>query len=300
MTFHEGELAVQRRAGVQDLAAKVGAGALRTTLTEEVAAFLAHRFLLVAGVGDPQERMWASPLVGPPGFAAVVDAQRLALAAAPHPGDPLERALDAGLSAVGLLALESSTRSRVRVNGTAGWIEDGIGVRVHEVFGNCPKYIQRRHPRELLGGGSAGPRGPETSRLDAEQSELVRRADTFFIASRHAERGADASHRGGAPGFVVVSEDGTRLSWGDYAGNNMFQTLGNLTTDPACGLLFVDWENGTTLQITGRAEIVWEGLRLAAWPGAQRLLEVTVEAIVAQGRGLPVRWDLIETALRAP
>lgn len=294
MSFHDGELEVQRRAGVERIAAKVGAGALGTALTEEVAAFLAQRFFLVAGAADPQGRIWASLLIGPPGFARPADASRLALAAAPQPGDPLERALEAGVTPVGLLALESSTRSRVRVNGTASRVPGGIGVEVGEVFGNCPKYIQRRDPKRLLGDGSAGKRGPEQDRLGGAETELVRSCDTFFIASHHAARGADASHRGGRPGFVVVGDDGRRLTWGDYAGNNMFKTLGNLSTDPRCGLLFVDWEEGTTLQISGRADVVWDDHRLEAWPGAQRLVEVGIESVVATERGFPVGWELVE------
>ena len=52
---------------------------------------------------------------------------------------------------------------------------------------------------------------------------------TFFIASVHAERGADASHRGGRPGFVEIRNHST-LAFPDYAGNQMFQTLGNIAT----------------------------------------------------------------------
>ena len=38
----------------------------------------------------------------------------------------------------------------------------------------------------------------------------------------------------------------------------MFQTLGNLSVDPRAGLLFVDFASGATLQLSGRAQIVWE------------------------------------------
>jgi hypothetical protein len=38
----------------------------------------------------------------------------------------------------------------------------------------------------------------------------------------------------------------------------MFQTLGNISTDPRVGLLFVEFDSGTTLQLTGRARILWD------------------------------------------
>ena len=54
----------------------------------------------------------------------------------------------------------------------------------------------------------------------------------------------DASHRGGQPGFVQVESD-RRLVFPDYAGNNHYNTIGNLVLDPRAGLLFVDFEQGS-------------------------------------------------------
>ena len=67
------------------------------------------------------------------------------------------------------------------------------------------------------------------------QADMVRRADTFFVATHHeadaddpvgVKSGNDISHRGGPPGFVQL-EGLDRLRWPDYVGNNFFQTLGN-------------------------------------------------------------------------
>jgi hypothetical protein len=161
------------------------------------------------------------------------------------------------------------------------------------VFGNCPKYIQRRFPREWL-----APQGDGVavvgSALDASQRALVETADTLFVASRHPTRGTDASHRGGRPGFVTVTEDGASLTFPDYPGNNMFQALGNLAVDPAIGLLFVDFKSGRTLQLSGDAEIVWDESRLAASPGAQRLIDVRVRELVDRPHGSALGWELVE------
>jgi predicted pyridoxine 5'-phosphate oxidase superfamily flavin-nucleotide-binding protein len=93
---------------------------------------------------------------------------------------------------------------------------------------------------------------------------------------------ADASHRGGPPGFVEVAGDGARLRFPDFPGNRMFQTLGNLAVDPRVGLLFVDWDTGTALQVTGRAEIVWADDR--------RGVVVRVDAVHERDRALRERW----------
>src|SRR4030095_14952481 len=66
-----------------------------------------------------------------------------------------------------------------------------------------------------------------TTALTESQRLAIERADTLFIASVHADAGADASHRGGQPGFVRGLGE-RRLVSPDYAGNNMFQTLGNI------------------------------------------------------------------------
>jgi uncharacterized protein len=75
------------------------------------------------------------------------------------------------------------------------------------------------------------------------------------------------------------------LTFPDYQGNNMFQTLGNLTADPVIGLLFVDWNSGRTLQLAGNAEIVWDAARLAIWPRAERLVDVRIARFATRAIG---------------
>jgi predicted pyridoxine 5'-phosphate oxidase superfamily flavin-nucleotide-binding protein len=128
----------------------------------------------------------------------------------------------------------------------------------------------------------------------------VRRADTFFIASAHPKRGADASHRGGRPGFVEVAGNGRRLAFPDYSGNRMFQTLGNLAVNTRTGLLFLDWETRNTLQLTGRAQITWDAHILRSRPGAERLVEVRLDAVHEHERAMPARWSLTEPHPRNP
>jgi len=91
-------------------------------------------------------------------------------------------------------------------------------------------------------------------RLDSAQQSRIANADTFFIGTFHPQAGADASHRGGFPGFVRVTA-GDQISFPDYPGNTMFNTLGNLRVNPRAGLLFVDFTTGDVLQLTGRARV---------------------------------------------
>src|SRR5262245_61632615 len=269
-TYHPGELEVQRRAGVRSEAEDVGriiSGRIPAAVAPLVAGF---RFAVAASI-DARGRVWASLLTGPAGFLKVVEETRLRIDARPAPGDPLAANLEADESAVlGLIVFDPATRRRLRFNGRAMTERGGrISLDIEQVYGNCRKYIQLRHlmdeartPAAAADRGAPARGAPGNLRplrspaLSLAQQARIGAADTFFIASAHAEGGADASHRGGRPGFVSVT-GATTLSFPDYAGNNMYNTLGNLVADPRAGLLFVDFESGDLLQMTGRARLVW-------------------------------------------
>ena len=70
----------------------------------------------------------------------------------------------------------------------------------------------------------------------------------------------------------------------------MFNTLGNITLNPNTGLLFIDFERNRTLQITGRAEIVWDGAQIEQYPGAERLVRFEMEAVIETQNALPFTW----------
>jgi ferredoxin-NADP reductase len=89
------------------------------------------------------------------------------------------------------------------------------------------------------------------------------------------------------------------LRWADYAGNNMFNSLGNIALHPRAGMVFIDWETGDTLQVTGPVEIFYDEHSL---PGAERTLELSVHAWIFTQRGLPLACPatLIEASLYNP
>jgi hypothetical protein len=56
---------------------------------------------------------------------------------------------------------------------------------------------------------------------------MLENADMLFLATGNAQRGNDASHRGGSPGFIeVVNKNTLRIP--DYPGNGLFNSLGNV------------------------------------------------------------------------
>jgi predicted pyridoxine 5'-phosphate oxidase superfamily flavin-nucleotide-binding protein len=298
MVFHEGERAVQERAGRAAQADKLGRG-IHEEIPDVFQPFLREQRLIIAGAADGGGRLWATALYGPRGFVQARDPHTLAIAARPLAGDALADAWRPG-TAVGLLAIELATRRRVRLNGTLASVDgEGSLLRMREVFGNCPRYIQTR----ALPADGAAPAGGSSARrtaeLDAAQRDWIAGADTFFIASAHPTRGADASHRGGTAGFVQL-RDARTLRWPDYAGNGMFQTLGNLAAHPEAGLLFIDFAAGAVLQLNGTARVSWDAADAAALRGAERVVEFTVAAVVERRAVLPAGWRLLEASPHNP
>jgi predicted pyridoxine 5'-phosphate oxidase superfamily flavin-nucleotide-binding protein len=292
--FHSGEREIQRRAGVVEEAQDVGR-IIGGTLTPAVGRFLARQRLAVASTLDAGGRVWASLLSGVPGFISPDGTAGLRIAARPIAGDPLEANLaKGGRPEIGLVVLDPQTRQRMRVNGVIGatgvigrFDDSGFRIDIRQVYGNCPKYIQLREaetdaPRAKL-------RPPTvTGRLDERQREWIGTADTLFIASFHPQGGADASHRGGRPGFIHVIGDG-RLVFPDYPGNAMFNTLGNLVEYPRAGLLFVDFATGDVLQLTGTVAL-----------DDSRSVTFDVQEVRETRAASPLRMRLVEYSPASP
>lgn len=292
LLYHTGELAVQTRVGRRDMADRIGRG-IHSSISPVAQDFLRAQRMAVVSTVDASGRVWASLLTGIPGFIHAVDEQTVQIAATPVFGDPLGDNLRAGAD-VGLLVIDLAKRRRMRVNGKAEVRPEGrISVRTSQVYANCPKYIQTREWEPYSSAVCLAPDVHRSTTLTTAQQDWITRADTFFVASFHGEGGADASHRGGNPGFIGVLNEST-LMWPDYAGNNMFQTLGNIAANPHAGLLFVDFVSGRTLQLTGTARLIWDADRVAEFMGAERLVEFHSDQAVEIAGTNPWRWRLVE------
>lgn len=68
------------------------------------------------------------------------------------------------------------------------------------------------------------------------------------------------NYRGGSPGFVrLLTNDtscGTTLVYPEFSGNRLYQTLGNLKTNPLAGIIFPDFDSGDALYVTCTTEIL--------------------------------------------
>ncbi|MFF9405669.1 pyridoxamine 5'-phosphate oxidase family protein [Streptomyces anandii] len=277
--YHAGSRAMQDRVGVREAADHVGRSVGRG-IKPVAAAFLELQPLLVAGAADPVSgAVWAAPLTGAPGFVRATGPHTMSVTGGVPADDPLARALAVRGTYTGTIALDPRTRRRMRLNGVLTPTPAGFAIEADQVFSNCPKYLQRRKSYECVGRTPGQAR--HGTKLTGAQRDFVAGADTFFLATAHG-RGADASHRGGNPGFVRVTSP-RELLWRDYPGNSMFLSLGNLFADPRAGLLFLDWTNGTTLQLTGEA-------RTEFGADGERRVRFTLAEAVQRDAALPLRW----------
>ena len=258
--YHEGELTVQQRVDETEMA-RINSGALDDTIIAGALRFIEQQPMVVIGSMDAAGNVWASTLFGNPGFLRALDNKTLELDIT-QPRSADDEPLWANLLEnpnVGLLVIELGSRRRIRINGRARKASaERIIIDVERAYPNCPKYIQRRDWKTL----DANEQHKATAsmfgeKLNETQQTLIENADTLFVASAHPEHGVDASHRGGHPGFVHIMNN-QQLRIPDFAGNSMFNTLGNFTSYPYAGLIFIDFDRGRLLQLTGKAEILWD------------------------------------------
>jgi len=286
--WHQGEVALQQQAGVAERMAEVGQRVIRDHMPDQHRDFYAQLPFIVAGSVDAHGDAWVTLLEGQPGFMFSPNATTLNIEARPHQGDPTAAGMHDG-APVGLLGIELHTRRRNRMNGVLHAIGGGFRIEVEQSFGNCPRYIQLRDFH--FAHDPAEPYHGEVETLialdDAARATLAA-ADTFYVAT-YAERQVDASHRGGKPGFVRVSEDGL-LTIPDFNGNLFFNTLGNIHQNGKAGLLFVDYASGDTLQMSGDAEVILDSPEIAAFQGAERLWTFRPRRMVRRRAALALRW----------
>jgi predicted pyridoxine 5'-phosphate oxidase superfamily flavin-nucleotide-binding protein len=282
--FHQGEREIQERLGVREQLEEIGTRFIRGYMPGEHRAFYAQLPFLLIGSVDNRGRPWASVLVGRPGFISSTTPNRLKINTRLIDGDPLKDGLSSGKQ-VGLLGIEYESRRRNRMNGKIAAIDDGaFEIEIDQAFGNCPQYIQSRALELLPGIDTIGETRPTKAmvQLDARASQIISRADNFYIATHYSDgsgdssHGTDVSHRGGKPGFVLIENDRT-ITFPDYSGNNHFNTIGNLMMNPLAGLLFIDFESGDLLYLTCKAEVIWDSEELHAFDGAERLVRFTVD-----------------------
>ena len=257
-TFHKGELEVQQKAGEAMIARANGRIITNKIPARGAQKFLENQPMVVVSSLDEDNKVWVSPLIGKAGFVSILDTSLLSF----NKFEIYSSKKDIFYTNIkknailGSIFVELATRRRIKINGRVALANNEIEVITDEVIGNCPKYIQQRSmaPPEDTTLHEKIEKGDV---LDGSMRKLITGADTFFIGSKSNHNKLDANHRGGNAGFIKIVDKST-LKIPDYRGNSLFNTLGNIQLNSKTGLLFIDFEKGNILQLTGTSKILFD------------------------------------------
>lgn len=300
--FHEGEIAIQERLGVAQRMDKFARMVVRDYMPDQHQDFYQSLPMLFAGYMDDENNVWASVIAQPNGLVSINNDKSLSINSKPFSGDPLNdvlraQTLNASTPArIGLLGIQPETRRRNRMSAQFNALHDkGFNLDVVQAFGNCPQYIQQGQITPIHREKS------EQSQLlvdefDDALSAIINKADTFYVASstkaeyNNASKGADVSHRGGRPGFIRIDDNKT-LTIPDFIGNNHFNTLGNFLVNDSAGLLFIDFDTGDVVMLTGKATILWDHDAQKHFKGAERMWQFSLSKGYVLKAAMPFRFD---------
>ena len=186
--FHDGEIAVQKRAGERESARRNSVG-ISSRITTAALPFLARQRLLALTIAGDDGYLWTSVWCGQPGFVTSADGQRVSFRRAlmsVSPDDPVLNRLAIGRE-VGMLAIELASRRRLRMNGTIeATSDDEIRIVVRESVPQLPQIhpaapASTTCPRRQRAQHSVNPDARWTKTVAA----LVESADTAFVGSLH-------------------------------------------------------------------------------------------------------------------
>jgi predicted pyridoxine 5'-phosphate oxidase superfamily flavin-nucleotide-binding protein len=114
--------------------------------------------------------------------------------------------------------------------------------------------------------------------LNEADRAFIGACDMFWLATVDAQGMPTVSYKGGAAGFVHMTDERTLL-FPCYDGNGMFLSMGNMAATAEVGLLFMDFEHPHRLRVQGSARLVDDPEHMALYPGAQLVVTVAIGAI---------------------
>ncbi len=118
--------------------------------------------------------------------------------------------------------------------------------------------------RALYGEASELSRNKAIDHLDRHCRAFIALSPFLVIGTAAADRTADVSPRGDAPGFVRVI-DGRTLAIPDRPGNRRIDTLRNVAENPEVALIFFVPGVNETLRVNGTASITTDAALLAGF-----------------------------------
>ena len=135
--------------------------------------------------------------------------------------------------------------------------------------------------------------------IDDGDRAFIQARDMFFLATADENGFPTCSYKGGDPGFVRVLDERT-IAFPVYDGNGMFLSLGNLTSNPRVGLLFIDFEGQKRLRLDGLATVDEADPLLGEYERAQAVVRVEAVRVYPNGPRYIHKLELVERSRFTP
>ena len=324
--LHKGELLVQKRRRTPiDLAEQIP-NYINSNMPQQHAEFYEGLSYFPLTALDERGRPWASLLVTKSEDDTSVGIEistpnEMSITAQVNPFDPLVKALsqtkNQGVTPFAGVGVDFSNRRRNKVAGAIEKVHSdspekiNLQLKSDEHLGNCPKYITVRslEPYQRKAELILNQFDALESPLPTQSKAIIQQASTVFLATKHEPDGDNKqehtdmglNHRGGSPGFVRLYEETTQSSdkhestqeivttyliLPDYSGNRFYQSLGNIQSSKLVGIVFPDFNSGSLLYITGKAENLFEQDAEALMPRTKLITRVQVTGAVHVEQGL--------------
>lgn len=250
--YHQGEHYIQELMGVRNKSDSISS-MITNNMPNAAAEFLRTLNFSVITFTIDNKELHTSVVYSLKPFIEIIKSDEILISLDKKSFVP-QSILEANSINIGFIGLVFESKMRIRVNGKGKVINNKLHLKIDEVYANCPKYI---HDRKLLGkiDFQKEPRLSRYTKLNQECIEIIENADTFFLSSCHSIKGADVSHKGGQKGFLRVVSN-TKLEFDDYPGNNMYNSLGNIHTNPNVTIFVIDFKENRTLHINGEANLI--------------------------------------------
>jgi uncharacterized protein len=144
--------------------------------------------------------------------------------------------------------------------------------QTQEALGSRAMFAER----EAAGGFQA--------EITSDLAEFIGTITTCYLATASLAVQPTVQHRGGPAGFLHVRDKHT-IMFADFAGNQQYISLGNISENPQVALILMDYEGRRRVKVWGTAEIVTDdpALLKALLPKgyrarAKRVIAITVAA----------------------
>lgn len=275
--YHAGQREIQEEANSIKAADKLA------TWVGPVSDYANEADLIVLACADATDVRVAA-LSGPPPLAAARAAE-----------DGISVALPLALTTLlpadrpwGGIVINPATARRSRVAGHPQVRGAHVEIPCTVAFTNCRKYMT---PTSSTGSAAhVGPTAEVPVGLDdAWLVDTVRTGETAFLLTVTPDGVADASHRGGPPGFLRYDAERPSLAWTEYLGDGMFVSTGNVRRTSHCALVVLDYDLGDAVRLDGTAR----------YTNARRDRHERVDALLQADEPFPVQGSMELTVTRA-